>query len=94
MNYTLYIDESGDFESHRGQWIISGVLFNEKYEICEQELKNIFSSLPTEIGLNSIRDFHLTEFRRNHTHEKAVAMAKQTLSKLEATVSFPNPNTL
>ena len=29
MNYTLYIDESGDFLSTRGQWIISGVLFCE-----------------------------------------------------------------
>ena len=42
MNYTLYIDESGDFLSTRGQWIISGVLFCEKYENCENILKSKF----------------------------------------------------
>jgi hypothetical protein len=84
MNYTLYIDESGDFESQRGQWIISGVLFQAKYEDCDTILKQKFLSISEELGLKSIRDFHLTEFRRNFNHEEAVLMARKTLSKLES----------
>ena len=84
MNYTLYIDESGDFESERGQWVISGMLFSDTYENCEKFLKSTMNTLPKELSLNSIRDFHLTEFRREYGHEKAVLMAKQTLNKLNS----------
>ena len=59
MNYTLYIDESGDFQSERGQWIISGVLFSEKYVNCENILKSKFYNTPNELNLTSIKDFHL-----------------------------------
>lgn len=84
MNYTLYIDESGDFQSPKGQWIISGVLFREKYEECEKILDNKFHTMPEELHLKSIRDFHLTEFRRGFGHGEAVEMAKKTLSKLDS----------
>ena len=84
MNYTLYIDESGDFQSQRGQWIISGVLFCEKYENCENILRSKFYNMPNELNLNSIKDFHLTEFRRNHGHDNAVIMAKKVLNKLDS----------
>ncbi len=84
MNYTLYIDESGDFQSERGQWIISGVLFSEKYENCENILKSKFYNTPNELNLTSIKDFHLTEFRRNFGHDEAVIMAKKVLNKLDS----------
>jgi len=84
MNYTLYIDESGDFQSQRGQWIISGVLFQEKYDECENILKNKFHNMADELNLKSIKDFHLTEFRREFRHDEAVTMAKKTLSKLDS----------
>ena len=84
MNYTLYIDESGDFSSARGQWIISGVLFCEKYENCENILRSKFSTAPNELNLTSIKDFHLTEFRRNYSHDEAVTMAKKVLHKLDS----------
>lgn len=83
MNYTLYIDESGDFQSQRGQWIISGVLFQEKYDECENILKNKFYNMAEELNLKSIRDFHLTEFRRGFGHDEAVDMARKTLSRLD-----------
>ena len=38
MKYTLYIDESGDFQSPKVQWVISGVLFADTYENCEKFL--------------------------------------------------------
>lgn len=84
MNYTLYIDESGDFQSERGQWIISGVLFSEKYENCENILKSKFYNTPNELNLTSIKDFHLTVFRRNFGHDEAVIMAKKVLNKLDS----------
>ena len=82
MNYTLYIDESGDFETQRGQWVLSGVLFADTYENCEKLLINKLSSVPRQLGCESIKDFHLTEFRQHHGHKTAVAMAETFLDKL------------
>ncbi|MDQ5768063.1 hypothetical protein [Thiothrix subterranea] len=83
MNYTLYIDESGDFESQKGQWVLSGILFSDSYENCEKHLLNKLDGMPRELNLTSIRDFHLTEFRRDFDHDKAVDMAKRVLDRLE-----------
>ena len=62
MNYTLYIDESGDFLSTRGQWIISGVLFCEKYENCENILKSKFVQMKEHfnfhLDLKNIKFYH------------------------------------
>jgi len=82
MNYTLYIDESGDFESQRGQWVLSGVLFSDSYENCEKFLVEKLKSAPSELDLKSIKQFHLTEFRRDFGHLKAVEMAKHVFNKL------------
>ncbi|WP_429231946.1 hypothetical protein [Aeromonas veronii] len=83
MNYTLYIDESGDFESEKGQWLISGVLFSESYKVCENTLNTKFKTVPSELNLRSIKQFHLTEFRRDVGHEQAVEMAGTILKKLK-----------
>jgi len=83
MKYTLYIDESGDFETQRGQWVLSGALFADTYENCEKLLVNKLSSVPKELGCESIKDFHLTEFRQTHGHKAAVSMAETFLSKLD-----------
>lgn len=82
MKYTLYIDESGDFESQRGQWLISGVLFSESYKVCENTFTKKFKSAPAELNLKSIKQFHLTDFRKEFGHDKAVGMANQFLKKL------------
>lgn len=82
MNYTLYIDESGDFESERGQWVLAGVLFAESYLNCEKFLKSKLDKLPSELGLKSIKSFHLTEFRRDFGHDVAVDMAGHVLKRL------------
>jgi len=83
MNYTLYIDESGDFISERGQWLISGILLSDTYENCEKFLNSTMLNVPRELGLESIKQFHLTEFRR-HGNEEAVSMAKTVLDKLKS----------
>jgi len=86
MNYTLYIDESGDFETQRGQWVLSGALFSDTYKNCEKLLINKLSSVPKQLGCESIKDFHLTEFRQVHGHKTAVNMAETFLDKLN---TFP-----
>jgi len=83
MNFTLYIDESGDFESNRGQWVLSGMLFAESFENCETHLTNKLKIMPKELGVKSMRDFHLTEFRRDFGHDIAVEMARKTISRLD-----------
>ncbi len=84
MKYTLYIDESGDFETQRGQWVLSGLLLSDSYDNCEKELVNKFQKLPSELDINSIKDFHLTEFRRDFGHDEAVKMAEHSLGKLQS----------
>ena len=83
MNFTLYIDESGDFKTNRGQWVLSGILFAEKFEDCEKHLTNKLKGMPNELGVKSMKDFHLTEFRRDYGHEVAVEMADKTIAKLD-----------
>ena len=85
MKYTLYIDESGDFESQKGQWVLSGVLLPDLFDRCEKKLSDKFKLIPKDLGLNSIKDFHLTEFRTHYSTATAFNMAQQTLNKLEET---------
>jgi len=82
LNYTLYIDESGDFESDRGEWVLSGMLFSDSYDKCEKVFTNKFRAMPYDLELRSIKDFHLTEFRREFGHGEAVGMAKKVFNKL------------
>jgi hypothetical protein len=64
VKYTLFIDESGDFESNRGEWLISGALFEGALQEINQALNTQLKGLPSELNVRSIKDFHLTEFRR------------------------------
>ena len=84
MKYTLYIDESGDFETPRGQWVLAGLLISDSYANSEKMLSNKLSKMPKQLGVKSIKDFHLTELRRDFGHESAVNMAKQVYSKLSS----------
>lgn len=85
MKYTLFIDESGDFEGQRGQWLISGFLCNADYAESSQALDKVLNKLPDKLGIKSISDFHLTEFRENFGHVEALNKACvlfETLKKL------------
>ncbi|MGE4502512.1 MAG: hypothetical protein AB7D03_06555 [Thiomicrospira sp.] len=82
MNYTLFIDESGDFENQRGEWLISGALFKGTLQDVNQTLKTKLKDFPKEINVNSIRDFHLTEFRRDFGHSVALNKAETFLLKV------------
>ena len=82
MNCTLYIDESGDFESQKGEWVLSGILFFESYNNCEKALNIQLKNLPSKLSVKSIKDFHLTEFRKKFGHNVAISMAKETINEL------------
>jgi len=83
MNFTLYIDESGDFETARGQWVVAGVLIADNYTNCEKFLTNKLQLLPRQLGLRSIEDFHLTELRAKFGHAKAIDLVKTVYQKLD-----------
>lgn len=85
MKYTLFIDESGDFKEQKGQWLISGFLCNAGYEESTKALDKVLNRLPDKLGIKSISDFHLTEFRENFGHEVAIEKADvlfETLKQL------------
>lgn len=84
MNCTLYIDESGDFESQKGQWVLSGVLFFESYDNCEKTLNTRLKDLPSKLSVKSIKNFHLTEFRKKFGHNIAINMAEKTINELNS----------
>lgn len=73
MNYTLFIDESGDFLTQSGEWVIGGTLFEGKYDEVEKKFSSI--SFPRNFEPVHIRQFHLTEFRTNYGSEEAVQKA-------------------
>ena len=82
VKYTLYIDESGDFESQKGQWVLSGMLLPDLFDVCEKQLSNKFKLMPRNLDLKSIKSFHLTEFRAHYSPATALDMAQKTLNKL------------
>ena len=50
MKYSLYIDESGDFETPRGEWVLAGLLFSESYDQCENILNLFFLYVEISVG--------------------------------------------
>lgn len=84
MKYSLYIDESGDFETPRGEWVLAGLLFSESYDQCENIFAKKLNPFPKKIGLHSIKEFHLTEFRRDLGHDKALDIAEKLYTQLDA----------
>lgn len=83
--YTLYIDESGDFESQKGEWLIGGYLISARKDEADQALQHALSPLVKELGLKRITDFHLTELRRKLGRDKAIQDAETlfgTIGKL------------
>lgn len=70
MNITLFIDESGDFTNFRKDWILGGLLCFSNYADSNKVLANVCSPLPSNLGLSSIKDFHLTEIRRSSNSER------------------------
>lgn len=82
VNITIYIDESGDFESSKGNWIISGFICFDNYKNSIKILDNYCKALPQQFGFPSIENFHLTEIRRTNyslTHKVATELFQKVL---------------
>ena len=84
MKYTLFIDESGDFDK-APRWIVSGVLCEGRPEQAENQLKNAIFHIPRQFNLSSCADLHLTELRRRFGSIEASNIAKTVFSAAEKT---------
>ena len=79
MKYTLYVDESGDFELNKGEWVIGSVLFEGAEEIVEKKLDSLKNILKDSGYPYEREKYHLTEFRRNFGNDKAIRIAENLL---------------
>lgn len=83
MEYTLFIDESGDFETHKGEWIIGGALFEGNYNSVESKLKNL--RFPDGFTPQNRAEFHLTEFRKIYSSEETIDKVKTLYKSVSKT---------
>jgi len=81
MKYSLFIDESGDFQ-HSKEWIVSGILCPYDKDTAEKYLKKTLSHLPRRFNISSHKKMHLTELRQERGHDAAVDVADSVFSAL------------
>ena len=82
MKYTLFIDESGDFEhfNPRKGWVISGVLCPGKRKQAEQAIKEVIRPVAENYGLYRPKKIHLKDLRKAwNNHDKVGNFAKTVL---------------
>ncbi|MGP5501013.1 DUF3800 domain-containing protein [Psychrobacter faecalis] len=84
MKYTLYIDESGDFESPNQSWLIGGLIIADSFKNSEDKLRTAIYPLIKKYELNGQDDFHLTEIRRNSGNDKALNIATDLFKTLNS----------
>lgn len=89
MKFTIFIDESGDFETSKGEWILGGFLCFEDFQFVNSKLFEIFNNYPSQNNLSSIRDFHFTELKSMLGFDKAFLLAK---AFIESTSRLPFKN--
>jgi hypothetical protein len=76
MKLTIFIDESGDFVTTRGEWVLGGFLCFEDFHNVNSKLFEIYNSFPSVNNLSSIMDFHFTELKKILGFEKTFQIAK------------------
>ncbi len=82
MNYTLFVDESGDFESLKGEWVIGSILIDGSKETVNEKLSNLPKLLNSSGAPFSLNEYHLTEFRQNLGNSEAIHIAENLFSIL------------
>ena len=84
MHYSLFIDESGDFESKKssGEWVVAGVLCATDAATANQEIGSILGTVAKRFSLEFPKDFHLTDLRHQHGIAKANEIATATFDAL------------
>lgn len=83
-HFTLYIDESGDFESPNQSWLIGGLIIADSFKSSEDKLRAAIHPLIEKYELNGQDDFHLTEIRRNSGNDKALHIATDLFNTLNS----------
>ena len=81
MRYSLFIDESGDFQ-HSKEWIVSGILCPYDKGTSEKYLKKTLGHLPQRSNISSHKKMHMTELRQERGHDAAVDVADSLFSAL------------
>lgn len=81
MRYSLFIDESGDFQRSK-EWIVSGILCPYDKGTAENYLKKTLGHLLQRSGISSLKKMHLTELRQERGHTAAVEVADSLFSSL------------
>lgn len=70
MNITMYVDESGDFESKKGDWIVSAAIFEGEHKEIELRIEQLLESedfpKPGSIHMTDIR-------KRDYKHASCIA---------------------
>jgi len=82
MNYTIFVDESGDFE-HSPRWIVSGVLCKGDPENAEKAIKGALYNVLKKYKLSSCKDLHLTELRGKFGNGQAIIIAESAFNSLD-----------
>ena len=82
-HFTLYIDESGDFESPNQSWLIGGLIIADSFKNSEDKLHAAIFPLIEKYELNGQNEFHLTEIRRNSGNDKALHIATDLFKTLK-----------
>ena len=75
MKYTLFIDESGDFTSQKGEWVIGGTLFEGDYLTVSDKLNKL--NLKNTDLPQSKWEYHLTELRTKYGNDLAIKKAEK-----------------
>lgn len=72
MQYTLYVDESGDFghgNKDGEDWVVGGVLCPSEPSIAEKKIGNRLNPIPSQYGLEGRNQLHRTELnQRANSH--------------------------
>lgn len=82
MNLSLFVDESSNFESKHGEWVVAGLLCRGPRKVSEARLGEVLAPLPQRFGLVGRQDLHLTELRGAYGHPRALAMAADLFEAL------------
>lgn len=69
--FTLYLDESGDFTNKSRPWIIGGLLLGESFNEAEKVMAKVFKDFIRKYNFDSIENFHLTEIRERYSNDHA-----------------------
>ena len=84
VTQTLFIDESGDFDTSP-RWIVSGVLCTGEPQTAEKRLSTALKTVRRRFHVDSLADLHLTELRKARGHQDAIDIARAVLTAAEDT---------